>query len=173
MKRSLWAVVIAVPLIALLWYGFGRDPNVVITPIVGKPAPTFALQTLDDQRFSLARLKGHPVILNFWASWCTSCPIDHANLEAAWRSYSGTGVKFVGVSYQDSTSGARSFLREHGGSWPDLRDPAGETAINYGVTGVPETFFIDNKGIVRYHAAGPVSVALLQAQISQLLEKKA
>ncbi|HZS93522.1 MAG TPA: redoxin domain-containing protein [Chloroflexota bacterium] len=155
MRRALWAVVIAVPVIVLLATGFGRDPNVVATPMVGKRAPAFNLDRLSGGRLSIASLKGRPVLVNFWASWCTSCVQEQPYLRSVWKAY-GKRVAFVGVDYQESAGDARSYLRHSGPRWTILEDPGQQTAINFGVTGVPETFLIDRNGVVRYHFAGPI-----------------
>lgn len=168
MKRSLWALVVAVPLVVLLASGIGRDPNAIHSPLVGRPAPSFRLQTFDGRSVTLADLRGKPVVLNFWASWCVSCTDEHAALRTAWQQYGRDGVTFVGVDYQDHVSDAESFLRKHGGGWPQLRDPGGETAIDYGVYGVPETFFIDRNGRVRYKSTGPVTADVLTTEIRKI-----
>ena len=172
-KRWIFAPLLAVPLLALLWTGFGHDPNAIQSPLIGKPAPTFALHDLNNHPVSLASLRGRPVVLNFWASWCVECKGDHAALVDAWQRYRSTGVAFVGVSYQDSAGAARSFLRAHGGTWPDLRDPNQQTAIDYGVSGVPETFFIDRRGVIRAKAVGAVDPLILQRNLSVLLKEQA
>jgi cytochrome c biogenesis protein CcmG/thiol:disulfide interchange protein DsbE len=168
-KRSVWALVIAIPVILLLASGFGRDPNAIASPLLNKPAPRFTLRTLDNRPVSMANLRGRPVVLNFWASWCVSCQQEHRNLMAAWRAFRQSGVVFVGIDYEDRASDARDFLHRYGGGWPVLQDPGQQTAINYGVYGVPETFFIDRSGIVRYKSTGPVTPALLARDIPKLV----
>lgn len=171
MTRAIFALVIAVPLIALLASGFGRDPGAIASPLINKPAPNFTLRTLDGRSLALHDIRGKPVVLNFWASWCTACKLEHPYLVQAWETYS-PAVAFVGVVYEDSAANARAFMHTYGGGWPDVLDPGQQTAINYGVYGVPETFFIDRKGIIRYKQIGPVTPQLLQEEISRLLERK-
>ncbi|MGH2447847.1 MAG: TlpA family protein disulfide reductase [Chloroflexota bacterium] len=155
MKRALWTAVIAIPLIVLLATGFSHDPDVIASPLVGKPAPAFSLRDLSGRRVSLSSLRGRPVLVNFWASWCLSCKVEHPSLLAAWRKF-GKHVAFVGIDYQDQASDARAYLRQHGGDWPILQDPGSVTAVNYGVSGVPESFLIDARGVVRYKFQGPI-----------------
>lgn len=157
MKRALWAPVIAVPVIVLLALGFRHDPNSTASTLVGKPAPAFTLRSADGKTISLAGLRGHPVVLNFWATWCTSCLTEHPNLVAAWKKYARSGVEFLGISFQDSAAKGKEFLQQHGGRWPVLSDPDEQTAISYGVTGPPETVIIDRNGVVRYKAPGAVA----------------
>jgi cytochrome c biogenesis protein CcmG/thiol:disulfide interchange protein DsbE len=173
MKRGIWALVIGAPLVLLLASGFGRDPNAIASPLLNKPAPVFSLWSLDGRPVSLAALRGRPVVLNFWASWCVSCKDEHQALLRAWRAYRPRGVAFVGVDYEDRLTDARSFLAQHGAGWVNLRDPDQRTAIDYGVYGVPETFFIDARGVVRYKSTGPVTVDLLSREIPRLMSARA
>lgn len=170
--RILWALIIAVPLIAVLALGFGRDPNAVASPLLNHQAPAFTLTTLSDRPFSLAQLRGRPVVMNFWASWCVGCKIEHPYLVAAWHTYEPKGVIFVGVLFNDNATSARAFMRDHGGGWPIVQDPGLQTAVAYGVTGIPETFFIDRRGIVRYKSTGVVTPGLLHTQIERLLQSQ-
>ena len=169
MKRALWSLLIAVPLIIVLAAGFGRDPTAIASPLLNKPAPPFTLQSLDGRPVSLASLRGKPVVLNFWASWCLSCGAEHQYLREAWRAYGSRGVRFVGVVYQDTASDIRGFLHHYGGGWPQLRDPNGRTAIDYGVVQVPETYFIDRHGIVRYKSPGPLTPDVLTEQLDRIV----
>lgn len=176
MSRPVRSVVIAlavtVPIVVLLALGF-RGTNAISSPLVGHPAPRFALKTLDGRStVSLASLKGKPVVLNFWQSSCIPCRQEHALLLSAYKAY-GTRVAFVGVSYQDTVSGAVSFLKERGGSWPALQDPDGSTAIDYGVYGIPETYFIDGSGVVRYKRVGQLTAPLLKHELKSIMRASA
>ncbi|HEX8919117.1 MAG TPA: redoxin domain-containing protein [Chloroflexota bacterium] len=172
-KRALWSLVIAVPLVALLAFGFQRNPDAVASPLIDKPAPTFQLHTIDGRTLSLASLRGHPVVLNFWASWCTACIDEHPMLISAWHTYQRRGVEFVGVVYDDTAGDARDFLRQRGGSWPSVEDPGQQTAIDYGVVKIPETYFIDRHGVVRYKSSGEVTPQILSRQLGRMLGKTA
>jgi len=135
-------------LIVALALGFRHDPNSITSPLVTKPAPSFALRLLDGKgTVSLAALRGRPVIVNFWASWCVACVDEHNYLRAAWQTY-GDQVAFVGIDYQDSAADAQKFMKDHGGGWPVVQDPGQGTAIGFGVYGVPETYFIDRQGVI-------------------------
>jgi cytochrome c biogenesis protein CcmG/thiol:disulfide interchange protein DsbE len=168
-KRVVWAVFIAVPLVLLLAFGFGRDPSVIASPLINHPAPGFTSRTLDGKELSLGSFQGRPVVVNFWASWCLGCKIEHPYLVQAWQDYAPLGVAFVGVVYQDTAGNARTFMKERGGSWPSVLDSEEKTAVDFGVYGVPDTFFIDRKGIIRYKSIGPVSASLLRHDIGSLL----
>ena len=170
--RAALVLIVTVPLTLLLASAFRRDPNAIVSPLIDKSAPAFDLRTLGGGRLSLSRYRGHPVVLNFWASWCLACKQEHPYLVAAWLNYGPKGVAFVGVVYQDTASNARSFMKQRGGGWASVLDPEQQTAIDYGVYGVPETFFIDRKGIIRYKTTGPVTPALLAHDIGTLLSAK-
>ena len=160
---------ITVPLVALLAAGFGRDPKLKSNALEGREAPNFALQTLDGEPFSLSEAKGHPVVVNFWSTWCQPCKIEHPVLMSAAEAYGPNGVHFVAVLYQDEASKARAFLNRSGSHWPTLEDPGGRTAIAYGVAGVPETFFIDRKGTIVRKVSGPVSQEIMVTTLEQML----
>lgn len=169
MRRSIWALVIAVPLVILLATGFSRDPSSHASTLLNRPAPSFALHSIDGKPISLASLRGHPVVLNFYASWCPGCKQEHPYLLDAWNAFSPRGVRFVGVEFEDTASDLRSYMRRYGGGWPTLEDPNQQTAISFGVSAPPETFFIDRQGVVRYKATGAVSAGVLAQQIDRLL----
>jgi cytochrome c biogenesis protein CcmG/thiol:disulfide interchange protein DsbE len=148
----------------------GKDPNRLPSLLVGHRAPEFRLRELQTGRdIRLSSLRGHPVVINFWASWCAECAQEHPDLTAAWSRYSDRGVVFLGILYQDTESGARSFLREYGGGWPTLLDPGSRTAIDYGVYGAPETYFVTASGEVLHKQVGPSSYPLLSTWIERLM----
>ena len=159
----------AIPVLALLAWGLTRDPNLIPSPPPGRPAPTFTLETLSGDTVALADLEGKVVVLNFWASWCLSCIDEHYVFTEANRRYAGEEVQILGVVYNDSRENAIGWLRRMGGDWPSLVDPGSRTAIDYGVYGVPETFFIDRTGRVGYKQLGPVSRDILTTWVNRLL----
>ncbi len=176
-RRSRWitvaAVIVGVGLLAALFgFGLGRDPSVIRSPLLGRRAPDFALRTLDGSRWvRLADLRGQVVVVNFWASWCAACREEHPALTAAWDRYSDQGVLLVGIDFQDRKGSALAFMPEMGGDWPVVEDPGGRTALDYGVYGVPETFFIGRDGVIRFKQIGPSSYEVLTHQIQALLDQ--
>jgi cytochrome c biogenesis protein CcmG/thiol:disulfide interchange protein DsbE len=172
-RRWRWAAFSLVPIVglaALLGFGLGRDPREVPSVLVGKRAPAFALKdVVTGQEVRLSDLQGHVVVLNFWASWCVECVEEHPNLFAAWQRYGDSGVVFLSVLYQDRVDAALAFQRKQGQGWPDLLDPGGRTALDYGVTGPPETFFIGPDGRIAAKQVGPSSYGLLVSRIRSLL----
>lgn len=169
-RRMLVATGVLLPalaVLALLAYGFGREPRYIESPMLGRPAPTFGLTLFDGGMLRLADLRGKVVFLNFWASWCPPCRAEAPALEAAWRQLEDQGVVFVGVNTQDDEERARAFLDEFGITYPNGRDPGGRIAVDYGVWGLPETFFIGPDGRITYKHIGTLGGALIAAKIDE------
>jgi cytochrome c biogenesis protein CcmG/thiol:disulfide interchange protein DsbE len=108
-------------------------------------------------RLSLAALRGVPVVLNLWASWCTPCRQEAGRLQSGWQSFGRSGVLFLGLDIQDVRGDGEAFIRKYGATYPSVREPAREVANSYGATGIPETYFIDRRGRVVAHVIGVVS----------------
>jgi len=170
-----WAIPLAVvPVLVLLAYGFRTDPREIPSPLVGKPASRFALTAFEGKRVALESLRGQVVVVNFWASWCyPACYEEAPSLERAWQTYKDRGLVVVGVNFQDKDEPAKRFLTQFGHTFPNAPDPSGRVSVDYGVYGVPETYFIDRKGRVRFKRVGPVSDELLKQQIEPLLAEGA
>jgi cytochrome c biogenesis protein CcmG/thiol:disulfide interchange protein DsbE len=167
-----WRVVVislvpVVLLAALLGFGLGRDPS--STPqhqLIGKPAPEFTLTNLrTGQVVRLSDFRGHPVVINFWASWCVECAVEHEHLAAAWQQFGNEGTVFLSVLYQDTPENAKDYLQHLVGTWPDLYDPEGRTALEYGVTGVPETVFVGPDGRISHKQISVVTYSIIADQV--------
>lgn len=134
----------------------GMGPGVV-GPVEGASA---------DGSVSLDELEGTPVVLNFWASWCVPCREEAAVLERAWRASGDEGVAVIGLNMQDLTEDANAFLREFDVSYPNIRDESNDVAVEWGVTALPETFFVSAEGEVVGHVIGQVSAEQLERGIA-------
>jgi cytochrome c biogenesis protein CcmG/thiol:disulfide interchange protein DsbE len=149
-------------LVAVLASGFQHDPRAITSPLLGKAAPDFTLQTLEpDASGTTATVKlsaqhGTPVVINFWATWCIPCQQEHSTLLAVSREFNSV-AKFYGVVYQDKPEAIDAWLKARGRAYPTLIDVGSQAAIAFGVYGVPETFVIDKKGIIREKFTGGVT----------------
>jgi cytochrome c biogenesis protein CcmG, thiol:disulfide interchange protein DsbE len=160
-------LLVVVPLLGILLLNIGRDPHAFNSPMIGRPAPAFMLAPVGGGApVSLASLRGRPVVINFWATWCVPCFEEHAVLQAAARE-AGDGVRFVGVIYEDDEGQVGDFLTRQGKAYPSLMDDAGKTAMSYGVYGVPETFFVDAQGRIAAKFTGPLDPATLADNLAK------
>ncbi len=172
-RRVLWlGLGISAPLLVLLGFGFRHDPNVVDSPLVGKPAPNFRLADIDGNIVALDELRGTPVIINFWSTYCPPCIVEHPLLMAGARRWEGE-IHFLGIIYQDDPSLIRQFMSERGSWGPALYDEGSRAAIAYGVYGPPETFFIDRNGVIIDKVIGAVSPDQLLDAANRLLTQPA
>lgn len=159
----------AIPFLALLGFGLTRNPQFFPTPLIGQPAPVWTLQTLDGDSLSLEDLNDRVVVLNFWASWCIPCRAEHPVLMRAARTWPKEEVAIVGLVYDDTQRNAERFLAAMGNDWRHVMDPGSRTAIDYGVHGVPETFFVAPGGTVAYKHIGPLTWDVMETKIDSLL----
>ncbi len=176
--------------VALLIYGvLAQAPNRTIDDALlsrrAAEAPGFDLRVLDggvpggqgrrwdaaarDGRVTLRELRGTPVVLNFWASWCVPCQEEAPVLERGWRRSRGRGVLYLGLNMQDAQEDAVDFLRRLELDFPNVRDPSNDTARAWGVTGIPETFFIGRDGRVVGHVIGTVTDQQLEEGVAAAL----
>ncbi|HUK93893.1 MAG TPA: TlpA disulfide reductase family protein [Gaiellaceae bacterium] len=167
------AVALVLGLLALLvWKVTHQNTNTVASKIDGghvTNAPNFTLGRLDRRGdLQLASLRGKAVVLNFWASWCYPCKREAPALERAWKQHDGR-VVVLGVDVNDFSGDARKFMRKHGLTYPVVHDNMNVTSPKYGLTGLPETFFVNSRGRVVAHVAGGVTVSNLRSGIQEAL----
>ena len=152
-----------------LFIGLQRDPSYVPSPLIGKPAPAFALPQLHKPEASFAPkdLQGKVWLLNVWASWCVSCRQEHPLLVELAKK--GT-VPIYGLNYKDPRDDALRWLQRYGDPYVlSIADAEGRVGIDYGVYGVPETYVIDRAGVIRYKQIGPVTQDVLEKTILPLV----
>lgn len=159
-RRGLWvAVALLAPaaLVAVLGFGLTRDPSVISSATVGLPAPEFELDALGGgPRVRLGDYRGQTVVVNFWASWCVTCRLEHETLVRLGEVAAGRDdLAVLGVNYRDSKRDAAEFLVNYGTyPYPSGIDRQGRTGIDFGVYGLPETYFIDAQGVITHRHIG-------------------
>jgi len=158
-------------LVVFLGIGLRLDPKEVPSPLIGKPAPAFALARLDkpEQKISRDDLLGKVWMLNVWASWCVACRQEHPLLVEFAKA---NILPIYGLNYKDKPDAGRKWLADFGNPYTaSLSDLDGRVGIDFGVYGVPETFIIDRQGMVRFKHIGPVTPEVLRTQIEPLVRK--
>lgn len=170
-KKALIPLGLFVVLVVFLAIGLTRDPHEVPSPLIGKAAPDFSAPRLHapDQRFGAQQMLGKVWLLNVWASWCAACRQEHPLLvEVARRNI----VPIVGLNYKDTRDAAQNWLQEIGNPYVlSAFDADGRVGIDYGVYGVPETFLIDQQGIIRYKHIGPITARALETELLPRIRK--
>jgi cytochrome c biogenesis protein CcmG/thiol:disulfide interchange protein DsbE len=171
MARHLIPLLVFVVIVGFLWAGLSLNPREVPSPLIDKPAPEFALPKLREQGAVLRTddLRGQVWLLNVFASWCTPCLEEHPLLiDLAKRNV----VPVYGLNYKDQSAVALKWLRRHGDPYTDIMvDVEGRTGIEYGVYGVPETFVIDKRGVIRFKHIGPLTPQVLEEKIVPLVKR--
>lgn len=173
-KASFWGWLLVwgglIALLALVAIGLQRRQEGPI--VVGSAIPDFTITTFDDQQFKLSDMKGKVVVLNFWASWCKPCEQEAADLEAAWRYYEPSGdVIFLGVDYVDTEPEALGYLTKFDITYPNGPDLRTSVSQLFRITGVPETYIIDQDGNLAAVKISPFqSLEEIKAMIDPLLD---
>jgi cytochrome c biogenesis protein CcmG/thiol:disulfide interchange protein DsbE len=161
------AVALVALLLALLIWKIAQGSGGKLSP--GDQAPNFALNRIDEPgKLQLASLRGKVVVLNFWASWCYPCKQEAPALAEAARRWAGR-VVVLGVDVNDFAGDARRFARKYGLRYPLVHDNHNLTSPKYGLTGLPETFFIDRRGKVVVHVPGEVRTAEIRDGVERAL----
>ena len=172
MIRVVLPLIVFSAMIVFLYLGLSRDPRLVPSPLIGKPAPEFSLSALrnGERDLTLAHLKGRPILLNVWATWCVACRAEHPFLmELARRGE----IDIFGVNYKDNRNQAIAWLKQLGDPYKaNIFDPEGLLALDLGVYGAPETFVLNSDGIITYKHIGPLTQDIWREHISPLIEAK-
>lgn len=171
MKRFLLPLGVFVALLGFLYVGLHLNPREIPSPFIGKPAPAFKLTQLTepDKTISNQDMQGKVWLLNVWASWCVSCREEHPVL----MHFSKTGaVPLIGLNYKDTRSEGNGWLNQFGNPYEaSAFDADGSVGINYGVYGVPETFVIDKRGIIRMKYTGPITPQVITEKLLPLIKE--
>jgi cytochrome c biogenesis protein CcmG/thiol:disulfide interchange protein DsbE len=165
------ALIVPLLLAALLGaYLVSRNPAGAPTAI-GNLAPDFSVADLDGNPIRLADLRGRPVIVNFWASWCGPCVEEFPLLRDAAARHADDGLVVIGIVWADRSEAARDFMARNGATWAAAMDPGEQVSRDYGILGPPETYFIGRDGIIRARQIGQISATSLDAKLAAILEE--
>jgi cytochrome c biogenesis protein CcmG/thiol:disulfide interchange protein DsbE len=180
-NRRWTTLVIVVLLLGTVWTFLGRVPQAATTggelppsPREGFSAPDFTLDLLTDGQITLSDLRGQVVMVNLWASWCLPCREEMPTIEKVFQEYKPQGLEVLAVNttYQDREAEVASFVTQFGLTFPILLDKTGAVSNRYALRGLPSTYFVDRKGIIRsVVVGGPMSEALIRSKIQDLLEE--
>ena len=171
MLKYIIPLLLFIVLAVFLGLGLNLKPNDIPSPFINKPAPEFSAPKLNapEQTLTPADLKGQVWLFNVWASWCVSCRAEHPILNQFAKQYA---VVIIGLNYKDEPEDAKTWLKTLGNPYNvSIMDTDGRIGIDYGVYGVPETFVIDKKGLIRYKHTGPVSADDVQTIFLPLIAK--
>ncbi|MEP6973787.1 MAG: TlpA disulfide reductase family protein [Actinomycetota bacterium] len=152
---------------------FGIANHTAIGDAQDSPAPSFSIESLDGGTVSLEAFRGHLVVLNFWATWCTPCRQEAPAFSRLSRVYEDQGVRFMGMNERDDRYAAQAFVREFKLPYPSGFDPAGSLVDDFALYAMPTTFLIDPAGTIRYRFVGYLDESTLRSAIDDLLAKEA
>lgn len=171
MKQKLIPLLIFLLIASVLGVGLTLNPREVPSPLIGKPAPEFTAPTLyePERTISRADLLGDVVAVNVFASWCVACRDEHPYIMALAQHYD---VPVYGLNYKDTRQAATEWLAQMGNGYAGIiYDPAGKVGLDWGVYGVPETFILDRRGVIRYKRIGAIDARLLKDEILPLVRQ--
>ena len=169
------AAIALIAVVAFVPLGRSEPERIVVggSPLFEKPAPEIDLATVEGERVRLSDLRGRPVLVNFWATWCIPCREEFPLMVDAYERHRSDGLEILGVLHDDSSEAARSFAAEHGATWPILDDAQDVAWRAYLGVGPPQSYFIDPEGIVRAFSLGPFTATGLTAQLATILPEGA
>ncbi len=169
MKMFLTILIIAL-LAYTLWNGLSGKKDVGIpSQLVGKPAPEFALESFSGEKVRLSDFRGKTLLVNFWASWCHPCREEAPALERVYLSLPGNQVEFIGINIMDDRKSAEEYIKSFGGTFVNIYDPENRVHLDYGVAGVPETFFVNPEGVITGKHRGPLTEEMITSYIEKAI----
>lgn len=158
--------------VAVFGVGFGRDPQVVESALMNKPAPPLAGPTLSGDRIDIRDYRGKVVLVNVWASWCEACKREHPVLLSTQERLGPEGLQTVGINMSDDPDDARRFLERMGGTtYPSVIDRDARIAVEWGTFAIPETYVVDRGGTIRAKAFGPVTPDWIDRNVRPLVQR--
>lgn len=150
--------------------GFGRDPSVVESALIDRPAPPLAGPGLEGGQVDIDDYRGTVMLVNVWASWCEACRSEHPILVAVQDELGRDSLKIIGINMSDTREDALAFLDEMGGSnYPSVVDPEARHAVEWGTFALPETYLVDRDGTIVQKAVGPVTAEWITENVVPLL----
>ena len=160
-------IVLIIALLAYtLWSGLSEKGDIGIpSQLVGRTAPEFALKSFNGDEVKLSDFRGKTVLVNFWASWCHPCREEAPALEKTYMFLSGRQVEFIGINIMDDRKSAEEYIKSFGGTFVNVYDPENRVHLDYGVGGVPETFFVNPEGIITGKHRGPLTEKMIMNYI--------
>ena len=159
-------VLIVALLAYTLWNGLsGKEKIETPSQLVGKPAPEFVLESFNGEKVRLSDFRGKTLLVNFRAPWCHPCREEAPVLEKTYMSLSGKEVEFIGVNIMDDRKSAEEYIKSFGGTFVNIYDPENRIHLDYGVGGVPETFFVNPEGIITGKHRGPLTEKMIMRYI--------
>ena len=165
-----FVVAVVLALVLMLGYGLANKQGDTGNSLLAREAPNFTLELFDGNTLTLSDLRGQPVVVNFWASWCPTCREEAADVEKVWREQKDRGVVFVGVNVSDARQDALDYIKEFDITYSNGPDPGKKIYDAYGVTGFPETFFVNRQGVVVRKYVGPLDQQTLAAFVEEVLQ---
>lgn len=169
--RHILPLSIFILITGILWRGLSLHPNQVSSPLIGKQVPSFSLPALltEPETVTDKELHGQIILLNVWATWCYACAVEHDFLLELSKQKK---ITLYGLNYKDDPNVAKKWLKMHGNPYDRIaEDTSGNSAINWGVYGTPETFIIDQNGIIRYKQIGPITPEIWERDINPVVNR--
>ncbi|MGI9533379.1 MAG: TlpA family protein disulfide reductase, partial [Thermodesulfobacteriota bacterium] len=151
---------------------FSKNTSLSITPLIGKKAPSFSLKTFDNKELSSVTLNDKGLVLNFWASWCVPCVEEVDVLDRANIKYQNDDIIFIGINIWDDNENAVNFINRYNANYLNGFDPKNEIQVNYGIQGVPETYFINKDGKIINRFQGQLTDNIIDYFCSEILKDK-
>lgn len=164
-------LILFLSVIILLWRGLSLHPSEIPSPLINKPTPTFSLPTLFGPKKITTQndLRGHVTLVNVWATWCPACAEEHSYLVELARQQH---IIFYGLDYKDDPNAAKKWLKTQGNPYRIVAiDQYGNTAIDWGVYGAPETFVVDKMGVIRYKKIGPITEDVWKNELKPIVDQ--